>query len=63
MTGILFAIISGAYSYVFGLSFQMAGQLTLLPGFMMAVVCMVPNTHAKIIGTSGTKAKAKKNLR
>ena len=23
----------------------------------------IPNTHAKIIGTSGTKAKAKKNLR
>lgn len=58
MTGILFAIISGAYSYVFGLSFQMAGQLTLLPGFMMAVVCMVTLTMTiyKVKGTLfGTK--------
>lgn len=56
--GILFAALSGMYSYALGTSFQMFGQLSMLPEFMMTAVCMITliATIYKVKGTLfGTK--------
>lgn len=41
LAALFFGFLSGVYSYSFGITFQMVGQIELLPGIMMAVTCMI----------------------